>query len=291
MTNTPTSLNDLVDDAIFLSAETQLLVQNRWGGLSWSVDTHTPSFVFEGTPPTVFRPHILGFSTVTPQRWAWGWDSSDFSEDTISLVKSLREKILSLDIPELSTQDESEWDSLPLRITIAIKALTGHAIHVAAKIGDNNTHVWMLLEDPKFALPDPTAATIAQAIREGSTGSYVTDIQRALTAYATQRRLPLRWDTPSPLITVATLTISESAAVRVEINEHGRVSRVSDLPTTQNSAAKSGEAAAPQQLSNAQHTPDPQDDTPQQRADAPQRTPDPQDRQQRGFFGRLFGGR
>ncbi len=273
MTNSPTSLNQLVDDAIFLSTEAQSMVHKRWGGLSWSVDMERPSFSFRSTPPSVFRPHLLGTTASDPRSWTWGWsEQGGFPAATVAVADHIRTRGVEFGITELSNValGLSGGHDLPLRLAIASKSLTGQIAHVDVDAG-NGTRVWMLLEGPELTLPQPTVAVIAQTIIDGIGSTSVTDARRALSAYAAQRGISIEWTA----LNTANLTVADGV-VQVRLDTHGRIAEV--IPQARKS--RSENTTRPQAATAPQHLTSPEQSTEPENVEKPVH---------KGFFGRLFG--
>ena len=77
-----TTLQDLVDRAVFYSTE----VQTHFGGLiadaEWEVDfTSDPHLTFSSADGVVLRgrPHLIGSESSRDKTWLWGWENvNDF---------------------------------------------------------------------------------------------------------------------------------------------------------------------------------------------------------------------
>lgn len=239
MADSPTTLADLVDDAIFLSTETQAFIDETWGGLGWNVDMSGPSFVFASAPPTVLRAHFVGSAAPGPNSWLWAWNNvNGFPEASVALAANIRDEWP--DLRETTTAElPLEHDDLPLRLTLAAKTASGRFAHVDVDAG-NGTRIWILLQGAEVeALPVLTVPRLLRVLSEGISTTAVADHRRALDSYARMRPLELAWTGD-----VATIALPDGA-VAVTLDAEGRIGSMSaggqaDATTA---APEAGEAA------------------------------------------------
>ncbi|RAE63149.1 hypothetical protein DN469_31260, partial [Burkholderia multivorans] len=110
-----TTLQDLVNRAVFLSTETQ----THFGGLiadaAWEVDfTADPHLTFTDEDGAALRtrPHLLGSESTSQGTWLWGWENiNEFPEAVVGLSHEVRkfgaaEDLSEFVTPELDLDDE-----------------------------------------------------------------------------------------------------------------------------------------------------------------------------------------
>lgn len=188
-----TTLQDLVNRAVFLSTETQ----THFGGLiadaAWEVDfTADPHLTFTGEGGNVLRtrPHLLGSESTSQGTWLWGWENiNEFPEAVVGLSHEVRKYGAAEDITEFVTSELELDDELALRLTLAAKEATGKWAHYPAAAGAGTT-VWLLVDVPELALPEPTVKASVRALMQGLTQTTVDDHRAALEAYVAKRGIP-----------------------------------------------------------------------------------------------------
>lgn len=188
-----TTLQDLVNRAVFLSTETQ----THFGGLiadaAWEVDfTADPHLTFTGEGGNVLRtrPHLLGSESTSQGTWLWGWENiNEFPEAVVGLSHEVRKFGAAEDITEFVTPELELDDELALRLTLAAKEATGKWAHYPAAAGAGTT-VWLLVDVPELALPEPTVKASVRALMQGLTQTTVDDHRAALEAYVAKRGIP-----------------------------------------------------------------------------------------------------
>lgn len=186
-----TTLQDLVNSAVFLSTE----MQSHFGSLiaeaTWEVDfTADPQLTFssDGTLVLRGRPHLLG--SESQGTWLWGWENiNDFPEPVVDLSHQVRRFGAGEGVAELTTAELELDDELALRLTLAAKAATGKWAHYPAAAGAGTT-VWLLVDAPELALPAPQVKTTVRALMQGLTLTTVDDHRAALEAYVARRAIP-----------------------------------------------------------------------------------------------------
>ena len=184
------TFDDLVDDAIFVSIESQQRSQQLWGAYDWNVDLPTQLFSFQSSPPTSLRAHLLGSSAPGPNSWLWGWANTSVAAECIALVSRVRDHAATLAITELTTPELALTDDLPLRLALATESLTGLRTYFTGDSG-SGSRMWLLLEGDALALPAPDVISAAGAITRGITTTTVTDHRRAVRSYAGHRGILL----------------------------------------------------------------------------------------------------
>ena len=188
-----TTLQDLVNRAVFLSTETQ----THFGGLiadaAWEVDfTADPHLTFTAEDDAVLRtrPHLLGSESSSQGTWLWGWENiNEFPEAVVGLSHEVRKFGAAEDIDELVSPELKLDDELALRLTLAAKEATGKWAHYPAAAGAGTT-VWLLVDAPELTLPEPTVKASVRALMQGLTQTTVDDHRAALEAYVAKRGIP-----------------------------------------------------------------------------------------------------
>lgn len=188
-----TTLQDLVNRAVFFSTE----MQTHFGALiadaEWEVDfTSDPHLTFTSSEGTVLRgrPHLLGSESSGQSTWLWGWENiNEFPEPVVGLAHDVRKFGAAEDVSELITEELPLDEELALRLTLAAKEITGKWAHYPAGAGAGTT-VWLLVDAPELALPEPQVKTTVRALMQGLTQTTVTDHRAALVAYVSKRGIP-----------------------------------------------------------------------------------------------------
>ncbi|WP_252199845.1 DUF6882 domain-containing protein [Brevibacterium sp. RIT 803] len=188
-----TTLQDLVNRAVFFSTE----MQTHFGALiadaEWEVDfTSDPHLTFTSSEGTVLRgrPHLLGSESSGQSTWLWGWENiNEFPEPVVGLAHDVRKFGAAEDVAELITEELPLDEELALRLTLAAKEITGKWAHYPAGAGAGTT-VWLLVDAPELALPEPQVKTTVRALMQGLTQTTVTDHRAAVVAYVSKRGIP-----------------------------------------------------------------------------------------------------
>ncbi|MEH3075650.1 MAG: hypothetical protein PGN11_03080 [Quadrisphaera sp.] len=241
----PVTLQQLLDDAAFLSFEHQLHLADQLGEHSWDVDLERGRFAFRaaasGAGPLLaqapggelvaHRVHLLGTAAPGPRSWLWSWaNPSGFGEDTTDLARWLRDFGDRFAVPEL-VRAEVPFAELPLSEPDA-----GHAVGVVIDVAKAASQRWwsyngdagggtraaFLLEHPAFELPAPDGLRVARVLTERLFAGGIADHRRAVAAYASGRGLQQRWE---PGHTGARLT-AQGVDLRVRFDEQGRIGGV-----------------------------------------------------------------
>lgn len=188
-----TTLQDLVNRAVFLSTEMQTHFGSVIAGAAWEVDFSadpTLTFDVEGGEPLRTRPHLVGSESSSQGTWLWGWENiNGFPEAVVGLAHEVRKFGAAEGISDLVTPEIDLDDELALRLTLAAKEATGKWAHYPAAAGAGTT-VWVLVDSPALALPEPTVKASVRALMQGLTQTTVDDHRAALTAYTDRRGIP-----------------------------------------------------------------------------------------------------
>lgn len=184
------ALDDLVDDAVFLSQETQERTQKLWGSFDWNVDLPTQVFQFASSPATQFRAHLLGSAAPGPNSWLWGWANPNVSTESTALLGRVRDYAATVGITEFTSPELTLTDDLPLRLALAAESLTGLRTYFNGGLG-GGSRIWVLLEGEGLELPAPDMITTTGVITRGIMATLVSDHRRAVRSYAGHRGIPL----------------------------------------------------------------------------------------------------
>lgn len=223
------ALQDLVDDAAFLSHEHQLHLTDLHGDDAWAADLTTGVFTFtapDGGTATC-RLQFLGTAAPGPGTWMWAWQNvNGFHDAVLTAAESTRRTGLrEAAEPELPLADD-----LAHRLALAAKAVTGSFAHYSAPVG-GGTRAWFLLDDADLALPAPSVPRVVRTLSEGLLSVTVVDHRRAVASYASARGLPAVEDGTGAVV----LDVPDGT-VTVRFDERGRIAGIS---------ASSGRTAAP----------------------------------------------
>lgn len=188
------TLQDLVNRAVFYSTE----VQTHFGGViadaEWEVDFGAdPHLTFSSSDGVVLRarPHLLGSESSRDKTWLWGWENvNDFPEAVVGLSHEVRKFGAAEEVTELTTAELDLDEELALRLTLASKEATGKWAHYPAAAGAGTT-VWLLIESPELALPEPQVKVSVRALMQGLTQTTVSDHRVAIDAYVAKRGIPV----------------------------------------------------------------------------------------------------
>ncbi|KAA9395264.1 hypothetical protein FCK90_02315 [Kocuria coralli] len=195
-----TSLQELIDDSIFISTEHQARLAELSQGVEWDVDFSVPSFTLQSDPPVVLTPHLLGTDSEQRGSWVWSWQElGHFPSEVVAAAVQSRESGARADVPELITDELPTRDGLARQLTLASKALTGVWAHYPARVGKQVT-AWLLLEGPELELAPISVGAMMQVIAEALQTGTAVDHNRALDSYARLRGLHIEWDTDATCV-------------------------------------------------------------------------------------------
>ncbi len=214
------ALQDLVDDAAFLSHEHQLHLSDLHGDDAWAADMTTGVFTFtapDGGTATC-RLQFLGTAAPGPGTWMWAWQNvNGFPEAVLTAAESARRTGLrEAAEPELPLAED-----LAHRLALAAKAVTGSFTHYSAPVG-GGTRAWFLLDDADLALPAPSVPRVVRTLSEGLLSVTVVDHRRAVASYASARGLSAVEDGTGAVV----LDVPDGT-VTVRFDERGRIAGIS----------------------------------------------------------------
>ncbi|MGX5356864.1 DUF6882 domain-containing protein [Kocuria sp. KH4] len=198
------TLQDLIDESIFISTEYQARLAELTQGAEWDVDFSAPAFTLQTDPPVSLTPYLLGTESASRGTWIWSWQElGHFPDTVVSAAVQAREAGRRLGVEELSTDELPAADGLARRLTLAAKAVTGVYAHYPAGAGGGVT-AWLLLEGPEFELPELTVERMMRVIAEALTTDTAVDHNLAVDSYAKLRGAHIEWDTEATcVVTVA----------------------------------------------------------------------------------------
>lgn len=210
-----TSLQELIDDSIFMSTEHQARLAELSRGVEWDVDFSVPSFTLQSDPPVVLTPHLLGTDSADRGTWVWSWQElGHFPSEVVAAAVQTRESAARGDVGELITDELPTQDGLARQVTLASKALTGVWAHYPARVGKNVT-AWLLLEGPELDLEPVSLETMMRVIAEALQTGTAVDHNRALDSYAKLRGAHIEWDTDAMCVIT-----TRDGAQRFWLEEH-----------------------------------------------------------------------
>ncbi|MFE6237613.1 DUF6882 domain-containing protein [Cellulosimicrobium sp. NPDC057862] len=215
---TAPALQELVDDAAFLSHEHQLHLADHHGDDAWSAEMAEGTFTFTAATggTTTCRLQFLGTAAPGPGSWMWAWNNvNGFPDDVLRAAEKTRETGLR----EATEAELPLTDDLPYRLALAVKAVTGSWTHYSAPVG-GGTRAWFLLDAEGLALPAPSVPRVVRVLSEGLLSVTVVDHRRALRSYAAARGLETTEDGGAVVLALP------DGGVTVRFDEHGRIAGI-----------------------------------------------------------------
>lgn len=209
------TLQDLIDESIFISTEYQARLAEISGGSDWSVDFSAPSFTLASDSSVVLTPYLLGTESEKRGTWIWSWQElGHFPDTVVSAAIQARESGASHDIAELTTDELALTEGLARKLTLATKALTGVYAHYPVTAGAG-VRAWILVEGPQLELEPPTVNRMGRVMAEALKTNTAVNQQRAVDAYARLRGAHIEWDTEATAVITAT-----DGALRLWFDDH-----------------------------------------------------------------------
>lgn len=215
---TAPALQELVDDAAFLSHEHQLQLADDHGDDAWGAEMAEGTFTFTAASgeTTTCRLQFLGTAAPGPGSWMWAWNNvNGFPDDVLRAAEKTRETGLR----EATEAELPLADDLPYRLALAAKAVTGSWTHYSAPVG-GGTRAWFLLDAASLALPAPSVPRVVRVLSEGLLSVTVVDHRRAVASYAAARGLETTDDGGALALTLP------DGSVTVRFDEHGRIAGI-----------------------------------------------------------------
>lgn len=231
------TLQDLIDESIFISTEYQARLAELTGDSEWSVDFSAPSFTLASDPSVALNPYLLGTESETRGTWIWSWQElGHFPDSVVAPAIQSRQGGAEANIAELTTDELPLEDGLARRLALASKALTGIYAHYPVQAGAG-VRAWLLLDGEELELDAPTVnrmgRVMAQALQTGTAVNHL----KAVDSYARLRGAHIAWDTEA----TAVITASDGA-LRLWFDE-GKISGIEAAEPTVDAAELSRCAA------------------------------------------------
>ncbi|QRZ62014.1 DUF6882 domain-containing protein [Rothia sp. ZJ932] len=214
------TLQDLIDESIFISTEYQARLAELTGDSDWSVDFSAPSFTLEADNSVTLNPYLLGTESESRGTWIWSWKELGYFPDAVvAPAIQTREGGAQHSIDELTTDELTLKDGLARRLALAAKTLTGVYAHYPVQVGPG-VRAWILLDGDLLELEAPTVnrmgRVMAQALQTGTAVNHL----KAVDSYARLRGAHIAWDTEA----TAVITASDGA-LRLWFDE-GKISGI-----------------------------------------------------------------
>ncbi|WP_144791256.1 DUF6882 domain-containing protein [Kocuria palustris] len=195
-----TTLQQLIDDSVFISTEHQARLAELSQGVEWDVDFSAPSFTLQSDPPVVLTPHLLGTDSTSRGSWIWAWQElGHFPPEVVAAAVQARQTGARGDVRELITDEIDSEDGLARRLTLAAKTVTGIWAHYPARVGGHVT-AWLLLEGSELELPALSVETMMRVIAEALQTGTAEDHSRAVDSYVRLRGAHIEWDTEATCV-------------------------------------------------------------------------------------------
>lgn len=209
------TLQDLIDEALFISTEYQARLAELTGDSDWSVDFSAPSFTLKSDPSVSLSPSLLGTESEQRGSWIWSWQElGHFPDEVVTAAVQAREAGESLGVQELTTDELVLSEGLARRLTLAAKAATGLFAHYPATAG-GGVRAWLLVDGPQLELPEPTVNRMGRVMAQALQTDTAVHHQRAVDSYARLRGAHISWDTEACAVITAT-----DGALRLWFDEH-----------------------------------------------------------------------
>lgn len=209
------TLQDLIDEAIFISTEYQARLAELTGESDWSVDFSAPSFTLKSDPSVSLTPSLLGTESEQRGSWIWSWQElGHFPDEVVAAAVQAREAGENLGVQELTTDELVLSEGLARRLTLAAKAVTGLFAHYPAGAG-GSVRAWLLVDGPQLELPEPTVQRMGRVMAQALQTNTAVHHQRAVDSYARLRGAHISWDTEA----CAVITAADGA-LRLWFDDH-----------------------------------------------------------------------
>lgn len=198
------TLQDLIDESIFISTEYQARLAEISGGSDWSVDFSAPSFTLASDVSVSLTPYLLGTESENRGTWIWSWQElGHFPDAVVSAAIQARESGASHEISELTTDEIPLTEGIARKLTLATKALTGIYAHYPVTAGAG-VRAWILVDGPQLELEPPTVNRMGRVMAEALKTNTAVNQQRAVDSYARLRGAHIEWDTQATAVITTT---------------------------------------------------------------------------------------
>ncbi|MFI8596398.1 DUF6882 domain-containing protein [Rothia koreensis] len=209
------TLQDLIDESIFISTEYQARLAEISGDSEWTVDFSAPSFTLDSDPSVSLDPYLLGTESDQRGSWIWSWQElGHFPDVVVTAAVQAREAGEHLGVQELTTDELVLSEGLARRLTLASKAVTGVFAHYPAAAG-GGVRAWLLVDGPQLELPEPTVNRMGRIMAQALQTNTAVHHQRAVDSYARLRGAHISWDTEA----CAVITAADGA-LRLWFDDH-----------------------------------------------------------------------
>lgn len=198
------TLQDLIDDSIFISTEYQARLAELSGSAEWTVDFSAPSFTLQSDASVSLTPYLLGTESENRGSWIWSWQElGHFPDRVVSAAIQAREGGAQHNVAELTTDELPLDEGLARKLTLAAKTLTGAYAHYPVTAGAG-VRAWILLEGSDLELEAPTVNRMGQVMAQALQTGTAVDHLRAVDSYARLRGAHIAWDTEATAVITAT---------------------------------------------------------------------------------------
>lgn len=198
------TLQDLIDESIFISTEYQARLAEISSGSEWTVDFAAPSFTLQSDSSVTLTPYLLGTESENRGSWIWSWQElGHFPDTVVSAAIQAREAGAQHGISELTTDELVLSDGLARRLTLASKAVTGLYAHYPVTAGAG-VRAWILVDGEALELEAPTVNRMGRVMAESLKNNTIVNQQRAVDSYARLRGAHIAWDTEATAVITAT---------------------------------------------------------------------------------------
>lgn len=198
------TLQDLIDESIFLSTEYQARLAEISQRSEWTVDFSAPSFTLQSDSSVTLTPYLLGTESENRGSWIWSWQElGHFPDAVVSAAIQAREFGVQQGISELTTDELPLSEGLARRVTLASKAVSGIYAHYPVTAGAG-VRAWILVEGDALELEAPTVNRMGQVMAESLKNNTIVNQQRAVDSYARMRGAHIEWDTEATAVITAT---------------------------------------------------------------------------------------
>lgn len=198
------TLQDLIDESIFISTEYQARLAELSGGSEWSVDFSAPSFTLQSDSSVKLTPYLLGTESENRGSWIWSWQElGHFPDSVVSAAIQTRESGAQHSIGELTTDELPLTEGIARQVTLAAKALTGIYAHYPVTAGAG-VKAWILLDGDALELEAPTINRMGRVMAQALQTNTAVNHQRAVDSYARLRGAHIAWDTEATAVITTT---------------------------------------------------------------------------------------
>lgn len=198
------TLQDLIDESIFLSTEYQARLAEISQSSEWTVDFSAPSFTLQSDSSVTLTPYLLGTESENRGSWIWSWQElGHFPDAVVSAAIQAREFGVQQGISELTTDELPLSEGLARRVTLASKAVSGIYAHYPVTAGAG-VRAWILVEGDALELEAPTVNRMGRVMAESLKNNTIVNQQRAVDSYARMRGAHIEWDTEATAVITAT---------------------------------------------------------------------------------------